>query len=216
MKAVAGNLESGKEVIILLFEQRGEEVVITEEVVKAAAGNENIREVVLVILLAQRGAEVDITETVVKTAAMCSNVRILKVFESHFKVFPSMDDWSIANFYNAAKSGDTDTILRLLTQGIEPDLKNIRCISPLWVAAARGHLKVVQVLLNTTLVDVNSRSLSGKSPLFRPAASGYLEIVKLLLEEGADRNVADENGDTPCSIGRKNGHYKIAKLLAGE
>jgi hypothetical protein len=143
VKAAACNRKSGNEVMMLLLEQRGGEVVITEEVVKAAAGNENIREAVLVVLLAQRGAEVDITEKVVKTAAMCGNVRILKVLESYFKVFPSMDDWSIANFYNAAKSRDTDTILRLLTQGIELNLKNIRCISPLWVAAARGHLKVV-------------------------------------------------------------------------
>jgi len=38
-KAAAGNRRNGKEVMMLLLEKRGADVVITEEVIKAAAGN---------------------------------------------------------------------------------------------------------------------------------------------------------------------------------
>ena len=40
VKAAVGNEGSGREVIMLLLNQRGDEIKITEEVVKAAVGNE--------------------------------------------------------------------------------------------------------------------------------------------------------------------------------
>lgn len=51
VKAAAGNLWSGKEVMMLLLEKRGADVVITEEVVKAAAGNKYSGEKVMMLLL---------------------------------------------------------------------------------------------------------------------------------------------------------------------
>jgi hypothetical protein len=56
-------------VIALLLDQRGDEVKITEEVVKAAAGNRISGKEVIALLLDQRGDEVKITEEVVKAAA---------------------------------------------------------------------------------------------------------------------------------------------------
>ncbi|KAF2176608.1 hypothetical protein K469DRAFT_812982 [Zopfia rhizophila CBS 207.26] len=53
----------------LLLDQRGADVVITEEVVKAAAGNEGSGMEVMTLLLDRRGADVVITEEVVKAAA---------------------------------------------------------------------------------------------------------------------------------------------------
>ena len=69
VKAAAGNEESGKEVMTLLLEQRGADVMITEKVVKAAAGNYRSGKKVMMLLLEQRGADVIITEEVVKAAA---------------------------------------------------------------------------------------------------------------------------------------------------
>ncbi|RYP53788.1 hypothetical protein DL770_010981 [Monosporascus sp. CRB-9-2] len=99
VKAAAGNGSSGKEVMALLFDQRGDaiivtpglvetlagsfnalameklltyygdEVKITEEVVKAATGNEYSSKEMMALLLDQRGTEVKITEEVVKAAA---------------------------------------------------------------------------------------------------------------------------------------------------
>ncbi|KAK4457483.1 putative het domain protein [Cladorrhinum samala] len=97
--AAAGNEYSGKEVLALLLSQRdvtikvtpklvetlaesfdasamdkllrrcGNEVRITEEVVKAAAGNSDSGKEILALLLDQRGDEVRITEEVLKTVA---------------------------------------------------------------------------------------------------------------------------------------------------
>jgi len=59
VKAAAGNIESGKEVMVFLLEQRVEEVLIAA----ARSGKE-----VMAVLLEQGGAKVKITEEVVKAA----------------------------------------------------------------------------------------------------------------------------------------------------
>ncbi|KAH6680743.1 hypothetical protein B0J14DRAFT_696095 [Halenospora varia] len=67
VKAAARNWYSGKEVMMVLLEQRGVDI-ITEEVVKAAAGNGASGKEVMMLLLEQRGVDI-ITEEVVKAAA---------------------------------------------------------------------------------------------------------------------------------------------------
>ncbi|KAB8228901.1 uncharacterized protein BDW43DRAFT_315402 [Aspergillus alliaceus] len=59
----------GNGVIRLLLEQRGDQVQITEDVVKAAAGNLYHGKEVMALLLEQRGDQVQITEDMVKVAA---------------------------------------------------------------------------------------------------------------------------------------------------
>ena len=56
----------GKIVMALLLDRRGDQIQITEDVVKAAAEN---REEVMALLLDRRGDQIQITEDVVKAAA---------------------------------------------------------------------------------------------------------------------------------------------------
>ncbi|KAK4173538.1 ankyrin domain protein, partial [Triangularia setosa] len=61
--------KSGREVIALLLDRRGDKIPVTEEVLKAAAGNWwNGREL-MALLLDRRGDHIPITEEVVKAAA---------------------------------------------------------------------------------------------------------------------------------------------------
>ncbi|KAJ3496114.1 hypothetical protein NLG97_g2896 [Lecanicillium saksenae] len=54
---------------LLVWRERGDEIRITDEVVRAAAGNEENGKEVMTLLLDQRGDEVRITDEVVKAAA---------------------------------------------------------------------------------------------------------------------------------------------------
>jgi ankyrin repeat protein len=160
-----------------------------------------------------------ITEEVVKAAATSGQEQVLKLLETlgdRFNILPSKRDWSIAYFYNAAKSGKLDVIRKLLADGINPDLKNLSHISPLWIATDNNYLEVVQILLATKLVNVNLQSLDGRSPLFLAAASGSDKMVQLLLREGADPHIIDANGDTASSIAKLYRYQNIVKMLAGE
>ncbi|KAF6784015.1 ankyrin repeat and sam domain containing protein 6 [Colletotrichum sojae] len=98
VRAAAGNRWSGEQFMKLLLDRRGEEVKVTEEVVKAAAGNgftdEAIEDVVraaawnrwsgeqvMKLLLDRRGEEIKVTEEVVKAAAGngSSGERVMKL-----------------------------------------------------------------------------------------------------------------------------------------
>ncbi|PKX98642.1 SPRY-domain-containing protein [Aspergillus novofumigatus IBT 16806] len=66
--AAAANQQSSK-VLALLLNERGDQIKVTEAVVKGAAGNRENGEEVMELLLDQRGHQIGITEDVVKAAA---------------------------------------------------------------------------------------------------------------------------------------------------
>ena len=120
---------------------------------------------------------------------------------------------SIAQLYNAAKKGNSHLIQKLLANGTPCDTPNIFGVTPLSIAAAYGHQMVVNMLLQTNSVDVNSMSVDARPPIFSAAASGHVDIVRLLLQANADFRVSDVNGDTPYSMAEKLGHRAIVKLM---
>ncbi|WYZ34724.1 hypothetical protein EsH8_I_001000 [Colletotrichum jinshuiense] len=76
VKAAAENVGGSKEVMALLLDRRGDEIQITEEVVKAAAANENGHGI-MSLLLDRRGDEIQITEDVIKAAARNINGHVI-------------------------------------------------------------------------------------------------------------------------------------------
>ena len=216
--AAAGNKWTGKEVMTLLLDRRGDGIPITEEVVKAAAGNEEGGHEVVSLLLKQYANDLHITSIlvnadIVRVAATCGQKRVLDLFYNRYK-FEDYTTWTrIAQLYDAAKDGHLHAVKRLLRDGVVPDLKNIRGVTPLWRAASRDHAAVVKVLLATGTVDVNSQCVSGRTPLFLAAARGYAEIVRLLLDKGAHLHYEDIDGRTPISVAREGGHTNVVKIL---
>ena len=115
---------------------------------------------------------------VIKQAATAGQEKILELLDKCLISLGSKLQWlSIAQFCNAAASGDDKAIHLLLDQGINPNLKDMRNVSPLWRAAASGHVKVVKILLDTNLVDIDSRSEYGRPPMFWPAEDLILPLL---------------------------------------
>ena len=65
----AASIENAKEMMALLLDRRGDQIQITEDVVKAAASNWGNGKEVMALLLDRRGDQIQITEDVVKAAA---------------------------------------------------------------------------------------------------------------------------------------------------
>ncbi|KAK2591973.1 hypothetical protein QQS21_010345 [Conoideocrella luteorostrata] len=209
VKAAVGNSEEALE---LLLDRRGDEVIITEEVVKAAEGNS---EEALALLLDRRGDEIIITEEVVKAAATSGQDDVLDLLSQGG--FPVVDKWRrIAKFFNAADTGDIASINRLLKDGIEPDMENIYGTTPLWIAAARGHKAVVEILTRRKDVNVNTKSITGESPLFCSSMEGDVEAALAFMKAGAATDIMNENGDTPVTVAKRHGHTKVVKILQGQ
>jgi ankyrin repeat protein len=200
VKAAARNWRSGKEVMELLFDRRGDQIPITEEVVKAAVGNE--RQGKQLITLLDQMTNLCLSQEVIDTAAASGQEKVLFYFKEQLGVEISSISFSIARFYNAAKTGDEIGIRDLLADNIPADTKNIQGRSPLWQAACGGHQQVVKLLLETPNIDVDARGENGCSALFCAVKDGYLGIVKLLLTSGANPTLPDKHGNTPFSIAR--------------
>ncbi|EJP69845.1 ankyrin repeat-containing protein [Beauveria bassiana ARSEF 2860] len=200
----------------LLLEQRGDEITITEEVVKAAAGNEGNGQQIVQLLFDQRREEAaaSVTGMTLLTAATCGQDGVLDLISRQDGLISANDEHRrVANFYNAAKAGNVCWVEQLIQEGVKPDSKNPKGLTPLWIAAREGHDAVVRILAQRLDVDVNSLSIAGRSPLFWPSNYGYEKVVAILLEAKADPGLVDENGDTAVSVARNNGHKSIAKAF---
>jgi beta-lactamase regulating signal transducer with metallopeptidase domain len=116
------------------------------------------------------------------------------------------------DLFEAAESGDTSDINRLLDAGA-----NVNCAmegdgSPLIAAARAGHLAAVRLLLDRG-ADPNLAVSGDGTPLIMAAREGYADIVALLLDRGAsiDKIVPDDENALIQASGE--GHIQVVKLL---
>ena len=97
---------------------------------------------------------------------------------------------SVAHF--AAMATDTATLRLLMEWGIRLDVRDHKGKSPIHLAAGRGHLDSVKLLVEEAGVDLWLRDAPGMSSLDLAAHYGHLEIVRYLIEErGMDPSEAD-------------------------
>ena len=84
--------------------------------------------------------------------------------------------------------------------------------TPIGLAASRGHLEVMKVLINSTK-DPNVAGNDGWTPIHSAADKGYIEIVKLLMSTTDNPNAQSNDGSTPLLYSAMNGHLEVVKLL---
>ena len=93
-------------------------------------------------------------------------------------------------FWEAAKSGNAETVRQLLTDGVEVDAKTKYGATALSFACDRGHLEIVRMLLDAG-ADINAEDkFYNAPPLGWAVSNGHVEVVELLLKRGA--NGADD------------------------
>ena len=68
--------------------------------------------------------------------------------------------------------------------------------TPLHVAAAEGHLAIVQLLLGLGKADVNARDATGATPLMYAARKLRGKVAHALIKAGADPQLVDSEGKT--------------------
>jgi len=100
------------------------------------------------------------------------------------------------------------------TGSVSFDGETIEGATPLWCAAAAGHIDVVSKLIDTG-ANVNKTTLTNSTPLRAACFDGHLDIVKLLVEKGADIEIANRHGHTCLMIACYKGHLNIVKFLLG-
>ena len=167
VKAAAGNVESGKEVIVLLLEQRAEEVLIAA----ARSGKE-----VMAVLLEQGGAKVKVTEEVVKAAVgnNCSGNEVIGLLLEQQREEVNITE---EVFIAAAQSGK-EVMAVLLEQGGA----KVKITEEVVKAAVRSGKEMIAVLLEQRAEEV-----------LIAAARSRKEVVAVLLKQGGAKvKIAEE------------------------
>lgn len=147
---------------------------------------------------------------------------------NEMKVLKRIADESVG-LYIAAAAGETNKVISFLSDtSFDANLRNDRGWAPIHVAAKRGYLAVVDVLLKHG-VCVDSLSVEGEendemckeheclgggaSPLHLAARAGHFHITELLVARGAQIELRTHKGETALYTACEKGHVDIVKFL---
>lgn len=77
----------------------------------------------------------------------------------------------------------------LLARGADVNIQNNRGQTPLHIAAQRGDMSIVRLLLTSKFINVDAQDCWGATPLHLASENGHIEVVKLLVAHNAQLNV---------------------------
>jgi ankyrin repeat protein len=206
----AGNKEVGKDMMTLILDRRGREILITEDVVKAAAGNKGSGKDIVTLLLDRRGNEIVITEEVVKAAATNWNngTGILNLLLDKRGAEIKITEDVVKT---VAKHGSDKAMTLLLNRrGHEIYITN-EIVNYATTNLAYGENMITLLLEKEVYTDVEGED--GRTPLARAVAAGWVKMARLLLRKGADPNSRDFFGRTPLMTAAAGGYVELVKLF---
>jgi ankyrin repeat protein len=169
------------------------------------------------------------SQTPLQTTAETGDIRMMELLLEYGAEIDKCGKMNASPLQLACYYGEIATVRHLLIKGADAE----KCGfvgTPLQLAAERGHLDVLELLLGSVN---NLEATEGKSgdilrdrwvrpdvnmpkgtALQRAAHQGHLEVIEVLCQRGANINAqSDEQPETPFQIAVKRGFEDVAALL---
>jgi ankyrin repeat protein len=114
----------------------------------------------------------------------------------------------------ASHCGNDEVVALFLRREADHTILDSEGMSPLHLAASRGHYRSVEVLLQEK-VYIDTPGPDRRTSFRMAAENGDLDVMKLLLRHGAKVNSWDSQNSTALHSAARNGELEVAKLLLG-
>ena len=111
----------------------------------------------------------------------------------------------------AVYKGQAENVFQLINKGTKVAVTK-HGWTPLHLAANKGHLSVVQILLKAGC-DLDAQDDAEDTALYIAAALNHKKVVKILVEAGADGTIVSNAGRTPLETARYHNNPEVALLL---
>jgi ankyrin repeat protein len=113
----------------------------------------------------------------------------------------------------ATMGGKLEVVKELVNCGADVNIKVTSSeYTPLYLAADRGNLELVEYLL-TKHANVDVQNSVGITPLYIASSKGNVKVVNSLIARGADVNLAMIAGITPLGVAANKGYLAIVQAL---
>ncbi|KAM4722950.1 CARD- and ANK-domain containing inflammasome adapter protein-like [Rhinophrynus dorsalis] len=116
--------------------------------------------------------------------------------------------------FDAVTKGDL-SILEKILRGSDINAVNSSGETLLHIAAAYGHVPVIEYLINKG-AKIDAKDKKNRTPLHRAAENGHSEAVRVLLQAGANIYSLDNDSLTPLHLASQNNHQTVIKMLLQE
>ncbi|XP_069792433.1 CARD- and ANK-domain containing inflammasome adapter protein [Narcine bancroftii] len=134
--------------------------------------------------------------------------------EAHLNLQTQRMQNELAELHHIVASGDLSRLGKAIGHS---DINGINASNEtlLHVAAAHGHVNIIEYLLNRG-AKLEVRDNKGQSPLHRAGEKGHTAAAKVLLRAGAHLYALDAETRTPMHLATQNNCFAIVKLLLKE
>lgn len=161
-------------------------------------------------LLIKAGADVNAEDknnrTPLKDAASINNVKLVEILLNA----PNID----INKYNilhwAVEKGDTKIVKMLIDKGAKLDSIDKNGDTYLHLAVLKKHEDVLNQLIRTNIININSKNNAGQTPLHLARNS---KLVTILINAGANIEAINKFGETPLALAIKYKEKEIENIL---
>lgn len=111
----------------------------------------------------------------------------------------------------AVEFDDGNTVQKLLSRGVDPNIVDSRGNPMLVVALREKSTKAATVLIKAKNIDFDKTNPAGENALMMASLQGELDMVKLMVD-GMDAEV-NKKGWAPLHYAATNGHNDVVKYL---
>jgi len=136
------------------------------------------------------------------------------------------DEFDFEEFVVCARYGELEDMKAMMDNYLEshPDAnkcelaskKNAYGSTALHMAAANGHLDIMEYLINECMLtkkELEIKNEEGNTPLHWAALNGFFEGVKLLMSSGASGNIKNNADKEPGYYAELKGHQNIVNYI---